>query len=58
MLYQSVRDKIIMGCVTFPGYVILASLGNFIQTDVVYPAGWVKLYVNLHYFVFCILSQF
>ena len=55
MLYQSVRYKIIMGCVTFPGYVALASLGNFTQTDVVYRAGWVKLYVNLHY---GILSQF
>ena len=49
MLYQFVRDKIILSCVTFPGYLTLASLGNFTQTDLVYPAGWVKLYMNLHY---------
>ena len=42
MLYQAVRGKIILGWVTFPGYVTLPSHGNFTQTDVVYPA-WVRL---------------
>ena len=42
MLYQAVGGKIILGWVTFLGYVTLPSQGNFIQTDVVYPA-WVWL---------------
>ena len=48
MVYQAVRGKIILGWVTFPGYVTLPSHGNFTQTDVVtqpeygYP-GWVRL---------------
>ena len=42
MLYQAVRGKIILGWVTFQGYVTLPTLGNFTQTDVVYPA-WVWL---------------
>ena len=49
MLYLFVRDKIILGCVTFPGYLTLASLGNFTQTDVGYSADWEKFYVNLHH---------
>ena len=42
MLDQAMRGKIILGWVTFPGYVTLPSHGNFTQTDVVYPA-WVWL---------------
>ena len=42
MIYQAVRGKIILGWVSFPGYVTLPSLGNFTQTGVVYPA-WVWL---------------
>ena len=42
MLYQAVKGKIILGWVTFPGYVTLPSHGYFTQTDVVYP-GWVWL---------------
>ena len=42
MLYQAIRGKIILGWVTFPGYVTLPSHGNFTQTGVVYPA-WVWL---------------
>ena len=42
MLDQAVRGKIIVGWVTFPGYVTLTSLCNFTQTGVVYPA-WVRL---------------
>ena len=42
MLYQAVGGKIILGWVTFLGYVTLPSQGNFTQTDVVYPA-WVWL---------------
>ena len=42
MFYQAVRGKLILGWVTFQGYVTLPSLGNFTQTDVVYPA-WVWL---------------
>ena len=42
MLYQAVGDKIILGWVTFLGYVTLLSQGNFTQNDVVYPA-WVWL---------------
>ena len=42
MLYQAVLGKIILGWVTFLGYVTLPSQGNFTQTDVVYPA-WVWL---------------
>ena len=42
MLYQAVSGEIIIGLVTFPGYVTLPSHGNFTQTDVVYPA-WVWL---------------
>ena len=38
MRYQAVRGKIILGWVTFPGYVTLSSDGNFTQTNVVYPA--------------------
>ena len=38
MLYQAVGGKIILGWVTFPGYITLLSLANFTQTDVVYPA--------------------
>ena len=41
-LYQAVGRKIILGWVTFLGYVTLPSQGNFPQTDVVYPA-WVWL---------------
>ena len=33
MLYQAVRGKIILGWVTFPGYVTLPSHGNFTQTS-------------------------
>ena len=40
MLYQAVGGKIILGWVTFLGYVTIPSQGNFTQTDVVYPA-WV-----------------
>ena len=36
MLYQAVGGKIILGWVTFLGYVTLTSQGNFTQTDVVY----------------------
>ena len=32
------HTDIILGWVTFPGYVTLPSHGNFTQTDVVYPA--------------------
>ena len=39
MLYQAVRGKIMLGWVTFPGYVTLPSHGNFTQTDVVSPAS-------------------
>ena len=42
MLYQAVGGKIILGWVTFLGYVTLPSQSNFTQTDVVYPA-WVRL---------------
>ena len=35
-------ENIILGWVTFLGYVTLPSQGNFIQTDIVYPA-WVWL---------------
>ena len=42
MLWQAVRGEIILGWVTFPGYVTLPSHGNFTQTDVAYPA-WVWL---------------
>ena len=42
MLYQAVRGKISLGWLTFPSYETLPSLGNFTQTDVVYPA-WVWL---------------
>ena len=42
MLYQAVGGKIILGWVTFLGYVSLPSQGNFTQTNVVYPA-WVWL---------------
>ena len=38
----SCGGKIILGWVTFLGYVTLPSQGNFTQTDVVYPA-WVWL---------------
>ena len=38
----SCGGKLILGWVTFLGYVPLPSQGNFIQTDVVYPA-WVWL---------------
>ena len=38
MLYQAVRGKIILGWVTFQGYVDLPSHGFFTKTDVVYPA--------------------
>ena len=38
MLYQAVRGKIILGWVTFQSNVTLPSLGDFTQTDVVYPA--------------------
>ena len=42
MHYQAVGGKIILGWVTFLGYVTLPSQGNFTKTDVVYPA-WVWL---------------
>ena len=42
MLDQAVRGKLILGWVTFPGYVTLPSHGNFNQTNVVYTA-WVWL---------------
>ena len=42
MLYQAVGGEIILGWVTFLGYVTLPSQGNFTQPDVVYPA-WVWL---------------
>ena len=42
MLYQAVRGEIILGLVTFPSNVRLPGLGNFTQTDVVYPV-WVWL---------------
>ena len=42
MLYQAVGGKIILGWVTFLGYVTLPSQGKFTQTDLVYPA-WVWL---------------
>ena len=38
MLYQAVRGEIILGWVTFSGFVPLPSHGNLTQTDVVYPA--------------------
>ena len=38
MPYQAVGGKIILGWVTFLSYVTLPSQGNYIQTDVVYPA--------------------
>ena len=38
MLNQAVRGKLILGWVTFPGYVTLPSHCTFTQTDVVYPA--------------------
>ena len=38
MLYQAVGGKLILGWVTFLGYLTLSSQGNFTQTDVVYPA--------------------
>ena len=42
MLYQAVGGKIILGGVTFSGYVTLPRQGNLTQMDVVYPA-WVRL---------------
>ena len=42
MSYQALRDEIILGWVTFPGYVTLPSHCNYTQIDVVYPA-WVWL---------------
>ena len=42
MLYQAVVGEIILGRVTFSGYVTLPRHGNLSQTDVVYPA-WVWL---------------
>ena len=36
MLYQAVGGKIILGWVTFLGFVTLPIQGNFTQTDVVY----------------------
>ena len=39
MLYQAVGRELILGWVTFLGYVTLPSQGNFTQTDVVYPAA-------------------
>ena len=42
MLYQAVQGKIILGWVTFWGYVSLPSHKSITQTDVVYQA-WVWL---------------
>ena len=33
MLYQAVRGKIILGWITFPGYVTLPSHGNFTSRE-------------------------
>ena len=47
--------KIILGWVTFLGYVTLPSQGNFTETDVVYPACvWLPSIVNVVKIVFAL----
>ena len=62
MLDQAVRGKLILGWVTFPGYVTLPSYGNFNQTNVVDTAwvwllsmgtvSWVRIRIRIRISVF------